>query len=85
MTASEKLQSSQLYCVLLRRQEPLTDMENSGEGEGVVAWRRRADVYELAVKLKVAGQMLGVLNWKFACDVEVRLALCDVVLRPLEA
>ena len=43
----------------------------------MVAWRRLVDVYEPSMKPSVAGQLLGLLNWNLAGDVEARLALSE--------
>ena len=54
-----KLQSNQLYCMLLLlcRQQPLFEMMNSSEGECMVAWRRLVNGMscELAMKSRAAG------------------------------
>ena len=42
----------------------------------MVAWSRLVDVYEPAVKSRVAGQVLGLLSWNFG-DVEARWALFE--------
>ena len=65
MTAGEKQQSNQPYYILWCRQQPLTEVVNSGEGEGMEAWRILVDFHEPAVKSRVAGHLLGLLSWSF--------------------
>ena len=80
--AGESQQSHQLYHTLLflHRQEPLTEVVHCGEGEGMVAWRRLVDVHKLAVKSRVAEQLLSLVNWNFAGGVEARSALLERVV-----
>ena len=53
MIVGKKQLSNQLYCILLLscRQQPLTEVVNSGQGEGVVVWTGLADVSKLAVDI----------------------------------
>ena len=76
VTAGERQQSDQLYCILapVVKQQPLAEAANSCAGEGMVAWRKLVTVHESAVKSMVAGQLLRLLIWNFAGEVEARLA-----------
>ena len=72
MTPGETHQSNQLYVLLLLcRQQPLTEVVNSGKCHGMVAWRRLVEVQGPVVRWIVSGQ------WSFAGDVEARLALLE--------
>ena len=49
--------SAQLYFVLLMlsRGQPLTEVVNAGESEGLAAWKRLCDIYEPHARSRVAG------------------------------
>ena len=68
--------SAQLYLVLLMlcRGQPLTEVVNAGESEGLAAWKRLCDIYEPHARSRVAGLLLTLLSYNFAGDVEARVA-----------
>eukprot|EP00959_Pyramimonas_sp_CCMP1952_P122118 2552773-Pyramimonas_sp.AAC.1 len=73
-------QASQQLCrilLLLCRQHPLTTIVNAGENEGFQSWRRLVEYYEPSARSRIAGQLLNLLNFTFAGDVEDQLALFE--------
>ena len=75
-TAGERQQSNQLHYILapVMKQYPLTEAANSCAGEGMAAWRKLVTVHESSVKSMVAGQLLRLLIWNLAGELEARLA-----------
>ncbi|CAK0830057.1 unnamed protein product [Prorocentrum cordatum] len=71
--------SQQLYYILLLlcRQHLLTTIVNAGENEGFQAWRKLVEYYEPNARSRIAGQLLNLLNFSFAGDVEDWLALFE--------
>ncbi|CAK0847058.1 unnamed protein product [Prorocentrum cordatum] len=63
--------------LLLCRQHPLTTIANAGESEGFQAWRKLVEYYEPNARSRIAGQLLNLLNFTFAGDVEDRLELFE--------
>ena len=53
-------QSAQLYFILLMlcRGQPLTEVVNAGEMEGLPAWKSLCDIYEPHARSRVAGLLL---------------------------
>ena len=74
--AADQAASAQLYFILLMlcRGQPLTEVVNAGEMEGVPAWKRLCDIYEPHARSRVAGLLLALLSYTFAGDVEAKLA-----------
>ena len=54
MTACERQQPNQLYDIflLMCSQQPLTEVVNSGDGEGAVAWRRTGGCLRSCIEVK---------------------------------
>eukprot|EP00971_Amphidinium_carterae_P046061 906338-Amphidinium_carterae.1 len=67
LDAGDAAVSRQLYYVLLllTRQQPMTLIINSGEQEGLLAWRRLLEHYEPHQRTRFAGQLLSLLSWDF--------------------
>ena len=49
--------------VLLTRNEPLNVVVDSGNGEGLDAWRRLVQRCDSAAATRLSGLLLGVMNW----------------------
>eukprot|EP00974_Lingulodinium_polyedra_P118413 11167054-Lingulodinium_polyedra.AAC.1 len=75
----ERRASVALYymLVLLARGEALNIVVNSGNGEGLLAWRRLVRRYDSAVATRLAGLLLALMNWSFAGDIQSRLELFE--------
>ena len=72
----EKVQASkQLYFILLMlcRGEPLDIVNNAGQHEGLVAWKKLCNRFEPAVRTRLAGLLLELLRYDFSGDIMARL------------
>eukprot|EP00971_Amphidinium_carterae_P309626 6153331-Amphidinium_carterae.1 len=80
LDAIDKGISTQLYYILLllTRQQPMTLVVNSGEQEGLIAWRRILFHYEPDQHTRYAGILLNLLSFNFSeGDVEAKMELFE--------
>ena len=75
----ERHESAQLFYwhVQTCRGQALDVVVNSGEQDGIEAWRALCTCYEPNVRARYAGQLMGRLQWDFSCEIITRLEAFD--------
>jgi len=71
----EEAASQQMYFVLvmLTKGEALDIVINSGQGEGLEAWRQMVNRFEPRAHSRQAGMLLEILSWDYSGDLLVRM------------
>ena len=63
----------QFALTMLCRGEALAIIQNSGDGEGFLSWRRLCARYEPANRARLAGQLLVIMKWNFSGDIQTKV------------